>query len=274
MRRFFEAKRITTTSHLIKEIVNMCPATFIQNLNFKTKRRSSFCHYLRLIALLVFVSTSTAQAQSSLPEQHLQASLENQKAQAAYYQAQRSDNGTWQTIVSALPGVLGALVGALAAIGGSVFTSNRQASLEKDKWQRAKEDEWEKETRLALAELTKNLAAAVHAIAWCTWCAASEPEEMHVGHFSRYDRESKGLFPVIVGARVVLATLDHELHEKMTPLIKKLYRLDEELSHAAALFRKEREQGLEKLAICYKESSQFDKEILQTVSNIANLREV
>jgi len=165
-------------------------------------------------------------------------------------------------------------VGALAAIGGSVFTSNRQARLEKDKWQRAKEDEWEKETRLALAELTKSLATAVHAIAWCTWCAMYEPEEMHRKHFDRYDRESREIFPVIVGARVVLARLDHELHEKMTPLIKKLYRLDAELSHAWVLFRKEREQGLEKLAICYEESIQFDKEILQTVSNIVNLQEV
>jgi hypothetical protein len=215
------------------------------------QRRNSFCLYFRLIALLVFVSTSTAQAQSSLQE-----------------------NGSWQTIASALPGVLGALVGALAAIGGSVFTSNRQARLEKDKWQRAKEDEWEKETRLALADLTKSLAAAVHAIAWCTWCAMYEPEEMHRKHFDRYDKESRELFPVIVGARVVLARLDHELHEKMTPLIKKLYRLDAELSHAWVLFRKEREQGLERLTICYEESIQFDKEILQTVSSIVNLQEV
>jgi hypothetical protein len=248
----------------------MC--TLIQNLNFRTQRRSSFSHYLRLIALFVFVSTSTAQAQSSLQEQLLQASLENQKAQAAYYQAQRSPSGTWrQTMVSALPGLVGALVGALAAIGGSVFTSSRQASLEKDKWQRAKEDEWEKNTRLALAELTKSLAAGVHAIAWCTWAAKFEPEEMQVEHFAIYDKEIRGLFPVIVGARVVLATLDPELHKKMTPLIKKLYKLDAELTHASVLFSKDREQGLKSLEMCYDESNQFDKEILETVSNIVNL---
>jgi len=240
----------------------------VQNLYSRTQRRSS----LRLIGLLlIVVATSTARAQS-LQEQHLQASLENQKAQAAYYQAQTSADGSGQTIVSALPSVLGTLVGALAAIGGVMFTSKRQASLEQDKWVRAKQDEWEKETRLALAELTRSLAAGVHAIAWCTWAAKYEPQEMQRGHFAKYDREIKGLFPVVVGARVVLATLDRDLHDKMTPLIKKLYKLDKELTHASVLFETEREQGLEQLVICYGNSNEFDKEILETVSNIVNLR--
>ncbi len=240
------------------------------------QRRIRACRCLKLIALigplLVFLSTSPVQAQSNLQEQHLQASLENQKAQAAYYQAQTSTKGILQTIVSALPSVLGALVGALAAISGVKFTSKHQETLEVDKWKRAKKDEWEKETRLALAELTRSLAAGVHAIAWTTWPAKYEPEEMQMGHFAKYEIESKSVFPVLVGARVVLATLDRDLHDKMTPLIKKLYRLDAELTQASVVFGKARAQGLKLLAACYEESNEFDKEILETVSNIVNLR--
>ena len=223
--------------------------------------------------MVISVATSTVQAQSSLQEQYLQAEIENQKAQAAYYRAQTSTKGPWQTTISAMPSIIGTLVGAIAAFGGVLFAGGRQASLERDKWERSKRDEWDRETRLAVAELTRNLAAGVHAIAWCTWTAKYEPDEMRNEHFGKYDKEIKGLFPAIVGARVVLAILNRELHEKMTPLIKKLYTLDKELAQASVLFRKVRSEGIEKLAICYGNSNEFDKEILQTVSNIISLEE-
>ncbi len=225
--------------------------------------------FAALLAPVVMLTvTCSVQAQSTPQEQYIEAQIENQKAQATYYRMQTSPKGFWQTVISAIPSVMGTIVGAMVAFVGVLFAGWRQARLERDKWERAQSDEWDKETRLALAELTRGLAAGVHAIAWCTWKAKYEPDEMKNVDFAKYDKEIKGLFPTIVGARVVLAGLDSKTHEKMAPLIKKLYKLDKELAQASVLFRKSRQEGINRLVTCYSNSNKFDKEILQTVTEI------
>ena len=164
--------------------------------------------------------------------------------------------------------LIGAGLGALAGLAGGWLNGWRQSKLEYEKWTRARQDTIEKETRLALADLTKKIAAGINAIAWVTWKAKNEPERFSENDLTTYDTTMKTLFPDIVGSRVTLAALSKEVHDQVSPLLTKLYRLDVQTTNAAAVYRKTALEGTEALAECLSEVSKFDESLLNEVTRI------
>ena len=167
--------------------------------------------------------------------------------------------------------LIGAAIGALSGLGGGYLTGRRQTQLEREKWLRSRKDEYEKTLRLAVAELTRKLAVGTHTIAWCTWKAKHAPTELTEEDLSIYNKEMKALFPDIVGSRVVVVALDKEVHTKMTPLILKLYSLDEQVAQAAMLFKDARSDCVAALAHYYEVDIELDKELLTKVTEIMGL---
>ncbi|HWM90997.1 MAG TPA: hypothetical protein VN493_09540 [Thermoanaerobaculia bacterium] len=232
--------------------------------------KNSLALFLCIFLSIAFCASKGATAQSTgdrIFQELVRAQVENQQAQAAYYRQQTSPSKDvwWKSSLT------GTMLGAAIALAGVLFTGWLQANLEKRKWKRSKADELEKETRLATAELTRGIAAGIHAVAWCSWKARYEPDDLKEKDFALYDREIKGIFPEIVGSRVVLAALDRTLHEQMTPFVKELYQLDKELAKASALFRKSREEGIRAVDVCYSHANLFDKKLLSEVSKIVNM---
>lgn len=169
--------------------------------------------------------------------------------------------------------LIGAAIGAISGLGGGYLAGRRQMQLEREKWLRSRKDEHEKALRLAVAELTRKLAAGTHAIAWLTWKAKNAPTELTEQDLSVYNKEMKTLFPDIVGSRVVVVALDKEVHTKMTPLILKLYSLDEQVARAAMLFEDARSDCITALAHYYDVDLDLDKELLTKVTEIMGLDE-
>ncbi len=70
----------------------------------------------------------------------------------------------WTTLFAVLAGLLGG------------YLSGRYAStLERVKWERSRREEYEKETRLAVAALARKLGEAANSMDWVTWTAEHEP---------------------------------------------------------------------------------------------------
>ncbi len=242
--------------------------------NWRLKRKPT-CFKVTLlpVCLLIYAAilpgTHGVLAQP-ISQKLIEAQIENQRAQAAYYRLQTAptQDSWWKSSLT------GTALGAAIALVGVLLTGWRQARIEEDKWRRSKKDELQKETRLAAAELTRGLAAGIHAVAWCSWKARYEPDDLKEEDFAAYDREIKGLFPTIVGARIVLAALNENIHRQMTPFVKELYSLDKELAEASALFRKSREEGLKAVEVCYQHANVFDKGLLEQVSKIVNVSDL
>jgi len=170
--------------------------------------------------------------------------------------------------------LIGTAIGALAGLAGGFFTARQQSKLEEQKRLRAKEDEYEKEVRLAVADLTKKLAAGTQAISWFTSKAKSEPARFTENDLLAYDNTMLSLYPDVVSSRIVVAALNKEIHAKMTPIVDKLYFLDSLVVKAAVIFRNSQQEGIKELANCCDLISQFESELIERVTEIISLEKM
>lgn len=165
-------------------------------------------------------------------------------------------------------GLIGTGIGALVGLGGGWLNGWRQSKLEYEKWTRSRQDSIERDARLAFADLTKKIAAVIHAMAWLTWKAVNEPRRFSKNDLITYDSAIKVLFPDIVGSRVTLAALSGAIHDQISPLIQELYALDVKIAEAGVLYRDSVSEGIKMLVKCHSESSTFDGLFLKEVIRI------
>lgn len=168
--------------------------------------------------------------------------------------------------------IFGAAIAALVALFVALYNSWRQSKLEYEKWLRAREDETDKEFRLALADLTRKIVQGTHRIIWLAWKAKNEPKNLTEEDFILYDRQMAEIFPDIVGARVIVAALNRQVHAEITPFVRGLYSLDEEVAKARILFKQMPEKGTDQLVNCLDRTIKFDGELLERVTDIGGLR--
>lgn len=118
--------------------------------------------------------------------------------------------------------LMGTAIGGLFGIAGAILTGRRQARIEQEKWLQARKDDIEKETRLAVAELTRNIAVAIQAMLWFTAKAGNIPQRISQVDISEYDKAIQQLLPDILSSLMVVSALDTGVSDKMAPL---LYRI-------------------------------------------------
>lgn len=158
--------------------------------------------------------------------------------------------------------LIAAALAALVAIMNTFLTAWRQSRLEREKWQRARDDEmrkWDlvrqdeaaKGIRIALADLARLLASGAQAVSWLTWNGAYAADIITEKDFATYNETMKLLFPQIVGAHLLLVALDTTTDATIKPLVHELYLLDEDVAKAGVLFIKSPTAGTEALAACY-----------------------
>src|SRR5262245_15820676 len=99
---------------------------------------------------------------------------------------------------TALVGILVALIGLVAGLLGGYLTARQQARLEERKWRVARQDELEKEIRLAAAEVTRKVVSAVQAISWLAWKAKYQPDQIDNDDITAYDKKISELFSEIM----------------------------------------------------------------------------
>jgi len=108
--------------------------------------------------------------------------------------------------------VLGALVEALAVIGGALLNNQRQARLEREKWLRGLSDAFANDLRAAVKELATELAKASHSMCWLRWLARHGPSRLTQERIDQYDTEMHVLLPRITGLHAVIAGMDQPAH--------------------------------------------------------------
>lgn len=214
--------------------------------------------YLTLIFTIILLMPRQIYSQSESPqEQLIKAQIENENAQAKFYKSQTAPKSAWQNWSQLIIGLAGSLVGAGAALGG-IYLTNRAR----------RRDEEIKENRLAVAELSRNLAAGIQAISWLTWMAKNEA--LSKDHILEYTAEMKNILPGIVGARSVLAALYKPAHERMSGMVQSLYDLDASIGQLVLSFRDNpkfvREQLTEKHAVTLK----YEIDLTTMVDGILN----
>jgi hypothetical protein len=144
--------------------------------------------------------------------------------------------------------LMGTVIGGLFGIAGGILTGRRQARLEQERWLQARKDDIEKETRLAVAELTRKMAVATQAMLWFTSKAGNIPKKFSQEDISEYDEAIQGLLPDILSSLMVVSALDTEVSEKMTPLLYRIYEVDGQIAQASTQFETSPRSSVESLA--------------------------
>jgi len=166
------------------------------------------------------------------------------------------------------PTLTGVLIGAVAGILGGYLSGWQHARLEYQKWQRTREDDTVKEISLAIAELMKKMATAAQYISWFTWEADYRPDRITKDTVDNYDLEMRGLFPEIDSALIVVSALSGKAYERLSPLVKKIYDLDLEVSRDTRMIINAPEKAIKGIASHKDVAFQLKSEIMKSVANI------
>ncbi len=164
--------------------------------------------------------------------------------------------------------LLGTLIGAFSGILGGFFASKYQIKLEKDKWIREQKEGLNRETREAIGEVAKLIAKGIHSIAWLGWKAKYSHRSFSEKEIDAYEKEMKGLFPDLSGARIGLAALDIKSHNQISGLIERLYEIDAELAKIYSGFVEDPETVKGEISRYFDISLSFDKQLRVEMANV------
>lgn len=167
--------------------------------------------------------------------------------------------------------ILGAAIAAFVAFVVALYNGSRQSKLESERWLRAREDEADREFRVAVADLTRKIAQGNHRIVWLAWKARNEPASLTDDDFRMYDEQMAELFPDIVGSRVIVAALNKQVHAEISHFVNDLYSLDARVARARNLFKATPEKGRETLIEIYDETVTADARLLEKVTSVVGM---
>lgn len=124
----------------------------------------------------------------------------------------------------------------------------------------------------AVADLGKLLGAGAHAISWVTWFAVHSPHELTDIRLAGYEREMHKTLSQIVGARVLLAALNADLHASLAILIEDLYALDVDVGKAKALLSGNRQACIDALAAISPRSKAYARRLVIELSSLPQMK--
>lgn len=119
-----------------------------------------------------------------------------------------------------------ALVAAAAALVGA-FVTNAVAVRNETRRRRAVATESDRSAlRAQAADVFVHVFHLQHEMEWLTWHAAKRPESFDPRAAMEYESAVHAIYPRILGAMAVLASLDLELYQRLQPLVDRLYDVE------------------------------------------------
>jgi hypothetical protein len=165
--------------------------------------------------------------------------------------------------VEVLIGLLGALVGAVAAIGAQ-FVSSR-TSLRLDKQKQLRED---------VAIATRSLLASLGAQQWLVWKARHDPKSVTETDVDSYERQAQASLNVLFGDIGVLSATWPNVYERYWPLAEQLLAFDEKIGLAVIEFRSDPAAGVDQLRDLYSMILPYHRYVFEQVARVVEGHQV
>ena len=168
---------------------------------------------------------------------------------------------------AAVAGLLGAMVGSLTALAGSLLTPWVQRRADEAKWKQARADELWREERRALLELTTLLAEGAQAVGWVSWAASVKPLKGLHADVADYDTRMRALLPRLFSAQAAAAGVSEGVFHRIEPLVTKLVSLDVAVGNAGVQLTDNPDAGLRALKDIWGPAGALNREIVQQVAS-------
>jgi len=177
-----------------------------------------------------------------------------------------------------IAGLIGAAIGAISSLMGSLLVGWQQSRIERQRWLRARDDKLIQDLQLAIVELTRKLAAGIHSMQWFMWVTEYQPEKFTIEQLNEklrdYNNEVHDLFPELTGSLMVIAALDKDMYNRMSPLVNEFIELDWQIAMIAVSQDDSFSKSVEALASCYSKVSEYEKRLHECVSEIIGIRKI
>ena len=164
--------------------------------------------------------------------------------------------------------LIAALLAAVTSVGNVYFNYLSATSLERARWQKAREDESRKNLRVALAEFSRELATAIQRGTWLLWSAQNSPSTFSEKDLATYDDEMRSILPRLLTSRVMLAAHDTAAYERVADLSSRLYALDADIAVAGQQFRQSRAEGLQALQRLHDDAQQLHSSLAGELAKV------
>lgn len=103
-----------------------------------------------------------------------------------------------------------AILAAVISILNVIFNSWSQSKLENQKWVQARQDDANKNLRMAIIEMARKLATANQLVQFLTWKAKFEPKNLSTTDIDGYDAGMKVLLPDLMTSELTVAAMDKD----------------------------------------------------------------
>ena len=159
--------------------------------------------------------------------------------------------------MDALIGLVGALIGAGAALAATYISGRRESREARTK-----------EVRLAAAEHAKTLGSASHSVEWLTWKARFAPSEFSADNLKLYDQEMHAALGMLVGGLSVIAALDVGTYRTFQALTDELYELDLEVGQVAARYPQQPQDVIAELSTMFGRASVYHRQLNGSIADM------
>ena len=131
--------------------------------------------------------------------------------------------------------------------------------------------EYEKETRLSVAQVARGIGAAVHAILWLTWRARRQPQHLTVEQVEAFDKEMHLLYPELTGSLAQVAALNFNVYDKLREIVDKVYALDVRVAESTTSVRDGVEGAAALVAAHHDEANALERSLNEDLKGLMAL---
>jgi hypothetical protein len=135
-----------------------------------------------------------------------------------------------------LAGLIGAGIGAIAGLLGSIYSGWNQIRSQREMWLRERHGGLIDSLRSQAADVAKNMFELQHSMEWICWGASTDPDSVNRDTISQYDEEVHQVIPKLLGSLAVTAMLRLDVYEKLNQLGDEIFAIESEIARAVRSF--------------------------------------
>jgi hypothetical protein len=151
--------------------------------------------------------------------------------------------------------LLGSLIGAAAALAGTILSSIVTLKAERrrqdSKMQARYVDALRKRSGAAFAQFF----IIVQEIEWISWYGANDPDAIDGHRIKSYEDRVNEAYGTLLGSMAMTASLSLTAYDEMLPILSRLYDLESRVGAALRKFRSERSTAVGQLTACGSEAA-------------------
>ncbi|MEU8614866.1 hypothetical protein AB0C29_43465 [Actinoplanes sp. NPDC048791] len=174
---------------------------------------------------------------------------------------------------SAAAALLGSLIGALAAVSGSVITNMVSLANERRRQESAARQAYVQLVRDRCGICFGSMFRVIQEIEWMCWYAKHAPDEIDAELIKSYENRVNEAYGSLMSAIAMTASLSLSAHKELNPHLTALYTLEERVGIASRMILTERDAATADLRTCAQEAKVMRDQLPELLHDTMRLAE-